>query len=178
MALPAGSAAASVWETPAPGEAREGVEPRSGPDMRAGPLAEMLLTAVFESAYSSYYLQCTRLRPTAGDCSSHSMWQTSPSLRRLLDKSLYALPFPQPAEAPHSRCPPKLLAAGGLFQACLPVPIRAEPCSHPACPAALKGCRAPHFEQVLEEERDWRVMWGQDIFLCFSLMLFPGRDCS
>lgn len=51
----------AVWETPAPGETQEGVEPLSGPDMRARPLAEMLLTAVFESAYFSYYLQCTRI---------------------------------------------------------------------------------------------------------------------
>lgn len=72
----------AVWETPAPGETQEGVESPSGPDMRrARPLAEMLLTAVFESAYFSYYLQCTWIRPTAGDCSSQSMRQTSPSLR-------------------------------------------------------------------------------------------------
>lgn len=71
----------AVWETPAPGETQEGVESPSGPDMRrARPLAEMLLTAVFESAYFSYYLQCTWIRPTAGDCSSQSMRQTSPSL--------------------------------------------------------------------------------------------------
>lgn len=82
LCLPALRCGTAVWETPAPGETQEGVESPSGPDMRrARPLAEMLLTAVFESAYFSYYLQCAWIRPTAGDCSSRSVRQTSPSLR-------------------------------------------------------------------------------------------------
>lgn len=87
LALRQRACGTAVWETPAPGEAQEGVEPRSGPDMRARPLAEMLLTAVFESAYFSYYLQRTQISPTAGDCSSQSIWQTSPSLRRVSDRA-------------------------------------------------------------------------------------------
>lgn len=100
------------------GKTQEGVEPCSGPDMRARPLAEMLLTAVFESAYFSSYLQHARIRPTAGDCSSQSMLQTSPSLCRVPVRS----PFPQFAEEPQSLCSPKLLAVGSWNQACFPGP--------------------------------------------------------
>lgn len=39
------------------GEAQEGAAPRSGPGMRARPLAKRLQTAVFESTQISYYLQ-------------------------------------------------------------------------------------------------------------------------
>lgn len=76
-----------------------------------------------------------------------------------------------------------VLPCTGSFPSC-PGPVAPPNCCRfifqvPFLPSlSLRGSRAPHFEQVLEEKREWRVRWDQHIFLGFRLMRFPSRDCS
>lgn len=167
LAAPGGSAcsaAASVWETPAPGETQEGVELAQVQTCERG----LWLPRCSQLCSTVPFPLLPRSPPTAGDCSGQSVWRTSPSLRRV-----------------SRRAPTLVLAAAALlpqtascWSSVSRLPGKAGLCSRPACPAARRGCGAPCLEQVLGEEREWRVVWGRDGFPCLWPMCFPAWGCS
>lgn len=163
----------AVWESAAPGRSRRQPGPAQVQARERGPGQERC------SQLCSHQLHPPRPGPgTAPDAASD---QSCPGQGLARAWSTPCAPSAgAPQAAPQNCCccslapdciqlPTKLIWS----QASFPAPHKADPCSHPTCPAALGGCRAPR-----SSKKGGVEVLVQDMFLSLRLMHFPGRDCS